>query len=693
MSWIRTAVNRAVEVGGKNNLTRTVRSYADSVVQHAGSAVVGGAKMLQGRFTARNMQNLRITVKRLEEVSVSCRGVERVQLLRRWLVALKEIDRLLNDQNNNNNNNNNDDDDDKNNSNNNDSDTANSNTDNEKNVDDQFSYEEMKDSPKKPTLVYYYDPEIGEPMNFREVFLYSQALEGMTLSMILEAPNEEEVSLFMEIFRICIAGGKEVHDAVMNSIKKLAITFSNYEDEVLVKREELLQYAQAAIAGIKINADLARIDAEACSLKEKLGEMKALQNSSREGHGESENESPAIIEDLKEALGLVMLYSRLEALLLKKRSLRNGDSPQLHAERVDKLKVLSESLSNSTLKAERRILEQRFQKEEALNFRVAKANEVSQLEKELEAGIRELEKQKDELEDELKKVNASLVSARARLRNAREERDHFDDASNQILLQLKSKEEEISKSIASCRIEADVVNAWIKFLEDTWFLRTTYNEQKEKQVNGELERYGEYFVNLVIHLLSAYKEQLGPSVSRIRQLVENLGSRDRSGETAKDESQKGLNQRKSIEEEYLHLESKLSTTLSVVDSMKTQVYSPNEGIYRRNDERVKELFDDLEYIKKEFESIERPTLEVETPMQKSQSPASAKSTHSAKSQDSPWSRIKLSLKKSESKKMKFELENDDESSETEEIVEWEYDAFEKDLKPSNSNELNQLNTS
>ena len=50
MSWLRTAVNKAVEVGNRKNITRTVKNYADSVVQQAGQAVAEGAKLFQDRI-------------------------------------------------------------------------------------------------------------------------------------------------------------------------------------------------------------------------------------------------------------------------------------------------------------------------------------------------------------------------------------------------------------------------------------------------------------------------------------------------------------------------------------------------------------------------------------------------------------------------------------------------------------------
>ena len=46
---------------------------------------------------ARNHKSFTHAVKRLEEASISCRGPERVQLLRRWLTLLKEIAKLSGD--------------------------------------------------------------------------------------------------------------------------------------------------------------------------------------------------------------------------------------------------------------------------------------------------------------------------------------------------------------------------------------------------------------------------------------------------------------------------------------------------------------------------------------------------------------------------------------------------------------------
>ncbi|KAJ6720354.1 MYOSIN-11 [Salix viminalis] len=640
MSWLRSAVNKAVEAGNKNNLTRAVKNYADSVVHQAGQAVAEGAKILQDRIFLyhliilsvpffvcesrgnRNYKSAKQTAKRLEEVAISCHGLERVLLLRRWLVVLKQFNKLSGGF------------------------AEDKQTPVEQNVDP----DESKGSPRNRTLpmVLYYDSDVGgEPLTFWDVFLLSQALEGITTSMILEAPNEEEISLLLELFRLCLTGGQEVHNAVVSSIQDLASAFASYQDEVLVKREELLQFAQNAITGLKINANLARIDAEATVLRNSLdGIMHSQKPSSEDQEKVFDENAKATIEALKEALAQIRIYS-----------------PDVHAQKVDKLKVLSESLASSTTKGEKRIIDHRLQKEEALKVRVAKADEANEKEKEILTEVSALEKQRDKLEDELKKVNTSLSAANARLHNAREERDQFDEANNQIVEHLKAKEDEVSKTIAACKVEAVILSTWLNFLEDTWLLQRSHTEAKEKQLNIELERHEDYFVKLSVHLLSEYKKELEPSISRIEKFVENLKNLSGGLEmesSADNEGSKELNPRKDLEEEYLDYEAKILTTFSVVDNMREQFYSRKGESSRKDDTTVKELFDDIEKLRVEFEAIERPNLELETPTPKAD-------TTSGKPLGT------------ELAKLESEFGKDARDYSTEEIGGWEFDELEREL--------------
>ncbi|XP_044509082.1 uncharacterized protein LOC123227974 isoform X2 [Mangifera indica] len=672
MSWLRNAVSKAVEVGNKNNLTRTVRSYADSVVQQAGQAVAEGAKILQDRIGARSFRSVKQTIRRLEEAAISCRGPERVILLRRWLVVLKEVEK-----------------------------SSGSVSEDKEKVHEPHGTDQGKESPRKSAMLLYYDSDVGgEPLNFRDVFLHSQALEVITLSMILEAPSDEEISLLLELFGLCLTGGKEVHNAITSSIQDLATALSSYQEEVLVKREELLQFAQGAISGLKINADIMRIDAEASDLKKKLDRLNASLKPSNEAL-EQASTTMTTIEALKEALAQVRACSRLEGLLLQKKMLSNGDSAEIHAQKVEKLKVLSESLANSIVKAEKRISDHRVQKEEALKVRVVKASEASEKDKGLAAEIAELEKERDHLEAELKRVNITLAAAQARLRIAKEEREQFDEANNQIVEHLRTKEDELLKSIAACRVEADVLNTWINFLEDTWVLQCSYAEIKDKQVNDELDKHEDCFVKLAISLLSAYKKELGPSVVRIGKFVENLKNLRQGKESGSDiEDSKELNSRKNLGE-YRNFEAKVITTFSVVDNMKEQFYAHRGTNSRKDDARVRELFDDIEKLRLEFESIERPNLELESlipeadapsnetpPGSPSNTPAQGTTTVKPKLDEHPEKTTIMAEQaldpEAELAKLESEFGKVSQDYPGEEIGDWEFDELEREFKSGGS---------
>ncbi|KAK9078604.1 hypothetical protein SSX86_002661 [Deinandra increscens subsp. villosa] len=585
MAWLRSAMQIAAEVRGRSSFGDAVRSHTGYIAIRSGNAFSRGAKKLHDRvvclphlFSIFSYEYA--AVRRLEEASISSQGKERAQLLQRWLVSLREIESL----------------------------NAGSPKNDEKNLDETYTSIDKNDSTGKSDAVLYCGQDLGvSPLNFRDVFLHSHALEGITMSMILGAPNEEEVLLLRDLFGLCLVGGEEVHDVIVNRILHLSKAFSVYNDEVLVKRKELLQFAQDAITGLKVNAEILRIDSEVSEIHQNLKRIEH-QELPIESDGYSlDATSDAALEVIKESVSPIRLCCRLESLLLKKRLLNDGDTPETHAHKVDKLKVLSESLLNSASKTERRISDHRQQKEEALHFRVAKTSEVSQIEKDLGAEISVLEKQRDDLEHNLKKVKSSLAAANVQLQNAREEREQFDDANNQLLVHFKSKEDELSKAIISYRTEADTCSAFVEFLEASWAFQSSFLEQKEKKVNDELEIHEEYFVNMARSLLSAYKDALEPAITNLRKHMKNLKRYEKAIDPD-EEFLQDIERRRALEQAYLAEEIKVITIFDAAESVKEQFYHTNDNVARKGVERVSELCDSIEKVKAGFESLARPPL-------------------------------------------------------------------------------------
>lgn len=121
----------------------------------------------------------------------------------------------------------------------------------------------------------------------------------------------------------------------------------------------------------------------------------------------------------------------------------------------------------------------------------------------------------------------------------------------------------------------------------------------------------------------------------------------------------------------------------------------NWMISRKDHEKVEKLFAALEKIKDEFDSIQRPGLEIETPTQKSQNPltngypissssVSGKASKNFREDEvTDGSSIKVektSNTTSKPEKLEFDYEKAERDHLTDEIGDWESDELEKEFR-------------
>lgn len=122
---------------------------------------------------------------------------------------------------------------------------------------------------------------------------------------------------------------------------------------------------------------------------------------------------------------------------------------------------------------------------------------------------------------------------------------------------------------------------------------------------------------------------------------------------------------------------------------------------RKEDPRVKELFDDIEKLRAQFEAVERPILEIETPIPQAETPSDDKlqSAPSDLSAEGSVARKAETVRHSESGAVKVEqvLDPEDDLAKlesefgkvgqdysTEEVGEWEFDELERELRSGDS---------
>ncbi|CAI5508934.1 unnamed protein product [Closterium sp. Naga37s-1] len=250
----------------------------------------------------------------------------------------------------------------------------------------------------RASMVLFYDPDAGnEALNFRDVFLRSSALELIVASMVVAPGDEDEMALLRGLFGLCLNLSTTQCDDLLAALQSLGSSLSAYS-ELKLSSDDLATMVAEAVTGLKVNPEIERVDLESCRLQQLIAEAASV------------------------AASL-------------------GDTPGDRALKVERVSCLAAELSEGMEGLRRKAEECRQQRQEALAYRSSKAQEAREAEKVLLSEAQQVQKRKEELEEELRRVQAALDGVNRRLVKLEEEKDLFSQASTGIEAHLSSESE------------------------------------------------------------------------------------------------------------------------------------------------------------------------------------------------------------------------------------------------------------
>ncbi|CAI5463411.1 unnamed protein product [Closterium sp. Yama58-4] len=646
MSWFRSALNRAAEAAGAGgrsvapNFDR-VKAYAGHVVQRAGDAVAGGAKMvLERAVPGRNLNNFRHAVRRLDEVSLLARGSERRDALARWLAALKELS---------------------------DSDHA-----------DGIAYaaelaqgaqadgaqgegaqgedvpahipgvdappeatpraRAAEDAPSVGSVLFHDAANPGVPLTFRDVFLCSKALENIVVSFIMDPPSPGEEQMLADMFDLCLSGDHQLHSSLLNAITQLSNSFSSYS-EVKMSRQELLRMASDAVAGLKLDAQLQRLEAEEERIKQLMDEkMEFLFLSSLSRHpsalpippiplGRAQGDGTATESlqipqkysvDVQATEAVFSLAAALASVVRRKEQLRHrGDSAAARMMKVERTRELAAELANFMDDFEAKIAECRQQRQEAVTYRTSKEEEVMEVEKGITDELQALHQRRREIEEQLKEVDDAIAATTRRHIQMQEEKEQFDLASHGLLGSLEAEEEHLNTMQQQHQQDAKTLFGWMGFLEDSWKMQLLYMESKEQTFKQSLADLSARLRAIAAPHLLVCMANMRASLTALQAAASALSAIDAT--PSEDEGGAKLlpatgGERMRAEEKYLQAETQMKRAVAMADKARAEWEHLNslplfpEGSDDPNHRQLAQALQDMETMKLELLGLPTPTL-------------------------------------------------------------------------------------